>query len=84
MELGFCKPALSVVLVGFIHGSQLSGWFLVENLFIIKCFEINLNTALVNLVNMVDLVDQANLIILVNLAIMEILTILVTLVVLMN
>ena len=44
LELDFCKSALSVVLVGFIHGSQLSGWFLVENQFIIKCFEINLNT----------------------------------------
>ena len=40
LELDFCMSALSVVLVGFIHGSQLSGWFLVENLFIIKCFEI--------------------------------------------
>ena len=38
LELDFCKSALSVVLVGFIHGSQLSGWFLVENQFIIKCY----------------------------------------------
>ena len=44
LELDFCKSALSVVLVGFIYGSQLSGWFLVANQFIIKCFEINLNT----------------------------------------
>ena len=40
-ELGFCifKPSLSVVLVGFIPGSLLFGWFLVDNQFIIKCFE---------------------------------------------
>ena len=31
LELDFCKSALSVVPVGFVHGSQLSGWFLVEN-----------------------------------------------------
>ena len=32
LELGLCicMPALSMVLVGFIHGSQLSGWFLVD------------------------------------------------------
>ena len=42
LEVNFCKSTL--VLVGFIYGSQLSGWFLVANQFIIKCFEINLNT----------------------------------------
>ena len=46
LELGLFKPALSLIPVGFIHGSQLSVWFLIGNLFIIKCFEIDLTTVL--------------------------------------
>ena len=45
-NLDFCKPALSLVLIGSIHGSQLYKRFLVENQLIIKCFLINLNTVI--------------------------------------